>query len=57
MTQLLSMMVFFLTSFYSLSDIPVDQSIHPIASDWICSRCRHGNPDSAPMCEYCGKSK
>ena len=32
MTQFLSMMVYFLTSFYSLSDIPVDQSIHLCAA-------------------------
>jgi len=57
MTQFLSMMVYFLTSFYSLSDIPVDQSIHLCASGWICSECRHANPENATRCEYCGKSK
>ena len=57
MTQFLSMMVYFLTCFYSLSDIPVDQSIHLCASGQICFQFRHGNPENATRCEYCGKSK
>ena len=57
MVQLLFMMIYFLTSFYSLSDTPVDLSIHLCASGWICSQCRHGNPENATRCEYCGKSK
>lgn len=58
MVQLLSMMIYFLAGFYSLSDVPVvDQSIHLCASGWICSQCRHGNPENAIRCEYCGKSK
>ncbi|WP_316355681.1 zinc-ribbon domain-containing protein [Candidatus Neptunichlamydia sp. REUL1] len=29
----------------------------PIDWGWICPQCRHGNPDDAKRCEYCGKTK
>lgn len=29
----------------------------PVDWGWVCSQCRHGNPDTTSRCEYCGKVK